>query len=106
MMFALTNDAVQQGDQIMRTPTTGPSQPSQDIDALDVDMDGASKALKRKKPDFHDTPEKMKASRKKASFASRDGAMEDEKEPLPVNKEAVKLFKSSLTQYFRTNRTQ
>jgi DNA replication licensing factor MCM3 len=110
MMFALTNDAVQTGDQVMRTPRTGPSQPSQDIDALDVDMDGASQQpLKRKKPDSHVTPEKIKSSRTQASFASREAAMaelDDEKEPLPVNKEAVKLFKSSLTQHFKTNRTQ
>jgi len=110
MMFALTNDAGQHEDQIMGTPSAGPTQATQDIDGIDVDMDEPSEQrLKRKKPDVHDSPEKMKLSRTQASFASREAAIsafEEEKEPLPVNKEAVKLFKSSLTQYFKTSRTQ
>lgn len=105
MMFALTNDAGQH-----EAPGAGPTQATQDIDALDVDMDEPSlQTLKRKKPDVYDSPEKMKVSRTQASFASREAALspfEEEKDPLPVNKEAVKLFKSLLTQYFRTNRTQ
>jgi len=109
MMFALTNDAGQHDDQIMGTPIAGPTQATQDIDYLDVDMDEPSEqSLKRKKPDAHDSPEKMKLPRTQASFASREAAIsvEEEKEPLPVNKDAVKLFKSSLTQYFKSNRTQ
>merc|ERR1719357_2210111 len=110
MMFALTNDAGQHDDQVMVTPKTGPSQATEDVDVLDVDMDESSQqGVKRKKPDDHDSPERVKFARTKASFASRAAAIsaaEDEKEPLPVNKEAVKLFKSSLTQYFKAQRTQ
>jgi len=110
MMFALTNDAGQHDDQVMGTPKAGPSQATEDVDALDVDMDESSlQGVKRKKPDDPDSPERVKFARTKATVAPRAAAMsavEDEKEPLPVNKEAVKLFKSSLTQYFKSQRTQ
>merc|ERR1712178_345429 len=42
MMFALTNDAGQHDDQVMGTPKAGPTQVTQDMDNLDLDMDGPS----------------------------------------------------------------
>merc|ERR1719320_2045199 len=49
----------------------------------------------------------MKASRKQVSFASREAAMEtDEKEPLTVNKEAVRVFKVALNKHFKSTRMQ
>merc|ERR1719419_1032012 len=94
MMFALTNDATQLD--------------KDKVDTTDVEMgESSQQGMKRKKPEEHDSPAKMKTSRTQDAFASREAAMEEEeKEPLPVNKQAVRLFKNALNEHYKSTRMQ